>query len=49
MKILNFPRSDKIDYLNIRLEKKHYFKIDDHVNKIGHEYIAAEIEKYLQK
>ena len=26
MKILNFPRSDKIDYLNIRLEKKHYFK-----------------------
>ena len=44
MKISNFPSSnDKIEYILIDLEEKHYFTIDEHPNENGHREIANKI------
>lgn len=47
-KIYNFPEeNDEIEYLLIRLEKKHFFIIDDHPNSLGYKEIASKINSYL--
>ena len=46
-KVINIPQHDEIEYLFIKLKKKHYFIIDDHPNAIGHKEIAEKIYEYL--
>jgi len=48
----NFPNGmvskfDNINFVNIEIENKHYFKIDGHLNKSGHEFIAERLEGIL--
>ncbi len=48
-KTFNFPKnSGKIEYLLIKLEKKHFFIIDDHPNSLGHKEIAIKIHDYIK-
>ena len=48
-KVINVPRNNEIEYLFIKLKKKHYFTIDDHPNAIGHKEIAKKIYDYLNE
>lgn len=49
-KIINFPRSkNQIEYIRIKLNKSHYFNIDDHPNSLGHLRIANILNDYLVK
>ena len=48
----NFPsgkasKFNNIKFVNIKIENKHYFKIDGHLNKNGHEFIAEQLEGIL--
>lgn len=36
-----------ISFIDLNLERKHYYFIDDHLNKSGHEYIAQRLNKIL--
>ncbi len=47
-KVLNFPnKSDKLEYVLIKLDKSQFFTIDDHPNSLGHMKIADELVKYF--
>ena len=47
-KLFNFPKmNDEIEYLLIKLNKEHFFIIDDHPNMLGHKEIASKIYDYL--
>ena len=48
-KVINIPQNNEIEYLFIKLKKKHYFTIDDHPNAIGHKEIAKKIYDYLNE
>lgn len=49
----NFPNgklldNDNIYFLDIKLKNDHYFKIDGHLNKTGHKFIAKELSKVIK-
>ena len=47
-KLFNFPKvNEEIEYLLIKLNKEHFFVIDDHPNMFGHREIAEKIYSYL--
>ena len=47
-KLFNFPKvTGEIEYLLIKLNKEHFFIIDDHPNELGHKEIAEKIYDYL--
>ena len=47
-KLYNFPKvNEEIEYLLIKLNKEHFFIIDDHPNIFGHKEIAEKIYYYL--
>ena len=49
-KVYNFPqKNNQIEYLLIKLKKKHYFIIDDHPNALGHKEIAIKIHDYIEQ
>ncbi len=43
-KILNY---DNISFLDLKINNGHYFKIDGHLNKSGHKFIAEELSKAI--
>lgn len=48
MKITNYPKeSNLFSYLILNLNKNFYFKVDDHLNKDGHAFIANALVNYL--
>lgn len=52
LKFSNFPNGkllnyDNIYFLDIDINDNHYFKIDGHLNKDGHEFIAEELSKII--
>ena len=49
----NFPNEkisnlNDIIFLNMEIENKHYFKIDGHLNKLGHKFVANELSKVIK-
>jgi len=47
-KVINFPNnSDKLEYIQIKMDKSDFFIIDDHPNKFGHLKIANRLFDYL--
>ena len=49
-KVINFPKSNKkVEYILIKLDKPHFFIVDDHPNKKGHLEIAKTLNKFLEK
>ena len=46
-KSYQYPQSNEIEYLFIKLNYKHYFTIDDHPNAMGHKEIAKKLNNYL--
>ena len=48
-KVLNFPnKSEKLEYVLIKLDKSQFFIIDDHPNSLGHMKIADELVNYFK-
>ena len=52
LKFSNFPSGkllnyDNIYFLDINIKDNHYFKIDGHLNKNGHKFIAEELSKVI--
>ena len=48
----NFPEgkdnlNQNIQFVNIKLIDKHYFKIDGHLNKLGHDYVANQLHEKI--
>ena len=39
---------ENLTFIDIKLQKTHYFKIDNHLNSLGHRYIAEEFEKIIK-
>ena len=48
----NFTKSpddfENLTFIDIKLQKTHFFKIDNHLNSVGHRYIAEEFEKIIK-
>ena len=49
----NFPNgidvfNKNIYWLNIKLNKKDYFQMDDHINSNGHENVSIQLEKFIK-
>ena len=48
-KVLNFPnKSEKLEYVLIKLDKSEFFIIDDHPNYLGHKKIADKLTNYFK-
>ena len=52
MKFSNFPfgspeYSNNIFFLDIKNKNEHFFKIDGHLNRLGHKFIAEELSKVI--
>jgi len=52
LKFFNFPNGtlpdyDNISFLDLKINNNHYFKIDGHLNKEGHKFIAEELSKKI--
>ena len=52
LKFFNFPNGtlpnyDNISFLDLKINNNHYFKIDGHLNKEGHKFIAKELSKKI--
>ena len=39
----------KIEFVDLNFKTYHYFKIDDHLNELGHEYAANQLYKLINK